>query len=99
MLIFFSYDNYFHFSNCARSTFASVSCRGLVTFQELWNGISTACITRLTFHTGRTVERRDINLSEPGLLKLLSLVYFSCFLPWLAFCRHLTAGFLWWFSD
>ena len=32
---FLSYDIYFHFSNCARSTFASVSFRGLVTFQEL----------------------------------------------------------------
>ena len=29
----------FHFFNCARSTFASVSCRGSVTFQELQNGL------------------------------------------------------------
>ena len=36
---FLSYDNYFHFSNCATSTFASISCRGLVIFQELWNGL------------------------------------------------------------
>ena len=35
---FLSYDNYFHFFNCAGTTFASVSCAGLVSFQELRNG-------------------------------------------------------------
>ena len=30
----------FHlYINCARTTFASVSCRSLVTFQEPWNGL------------------------------------------------------------
>ena len=30
---------YFHFSNCVRTTFALVSCRSLVTFQERWSGL------------------------------------------------------------
>ena len=36
---YLSHDNYFHFSKCANSTFASVSCRGSVAFQEPWNGL------------------------------------------------------------
>ena len=30
---------YFYFSNCARTTFSSVSCRSLVTFREPWTGL------------------------------------------------------------
>ena len=50
--MFLSYDSYFHFSNCANSTFASVSCRGLVAFQELWNGLFETYTTHTPTYTG-----------------------------------------------
>ena len=43
-----SYDNYFHFSNCANSPLASTSCRSLVTFQELWKGLFCTLLTVVT---------------------------------------------------
>ena len=42
--------------NCARSTFTSVSCRGLVTFQELWNGLFV-----VTVYSGKGWKTRADN--------------------------------------
>ena len=56
---YLSHDNYFHFSNCANSTFASVSCRGLVTFREPWNGLLCAHWHRPVSSFGQGLKRNE----------------------------------------
>ena len=49
---FLSYDNYFHFSNCATTTFASVSGRSLVTSRVYYNFTTYKLFIKYVVHTG-----------------------------------------------